>query len=177
MLVLMVNDQPICIYNDTKEFTPKIQILVSTGTEKCFRGTMEPEVCKNLMLTSIYSVSEALFCTCAHQYLDFWGKLFWALLCTSNMMCSVHCMMVLPMVSLRNGWYMVKICMHHSCVPIKGNTVLIDVNSFVSLYMHIGWSLTMRTNIYIGWNICYTQFNLCYSSVTLVGNFLWERGI
>jgi len=75
--------------------------------------------------------SEALFCTCTHQYLGFWGKLFWALLYTSNMMCSVHCMMVLTMESLRNRWYIVKIHKHNCCVSVKGNTVLIDVNSFV----------------------------------------------
>jgi len=58
---------------------------------------------------------------------------------------------------------MVKICMYHGCVSIKGNTVLIDANSFVPSYMDIDQSLTMRTNIYIRGNMCYTQFNLCYS--------------
>jgi len=34
-----------------------------------------------------------------------------------------------------NGWYMVEICIYHSCVSIRGNTLLIDVNSFVPLYI------------------------------------------
>lgn len=113
-------------------------------------------------------VSQALFCTCTYQYLEFWGKLFLALLYTSNMMCSVHCMMILHIESLRNGWYLVKICMHHCCVYIKGNTVPIDVNSFVPSYKHIGQSLTMSTNIYIRGNISRTQFNLYYSSWTMI---------
>ena len=33
MLVLMVNDQPICIYNDTKEFTSISTVLPLIGTQ------------------------------------------------------------------------------------------------------------------------------------------------
>jgi len=142
--------------------------LVSAGTEKCLRHHMDACLQETHEHFWFNIASEALFCTCTHQYLEFWGKLFWALLYTSNMMCSVHCMMVLTMESLRNRWYIVKIHKHNCCVSVKGNTVLIDVNSFVPLYMHIGQSLTMITNIYIRGNTCYTQFNLCYNGWTMI---------
>jgi hypothetical protein len=63
----------------------------------------------------------ALFCTCTHQHMEFWGKLFWALLYTYNVMCSRYCMMILTRVFMWNGWYNVKIHKLHHCVSIISN--------------------------------------------------------
>ena len=53
---------------------------------------------------------QAMLCVCAHQDLEFWNKLFWSLLYPSNVMCYMHCMIVLTMLSWPNAQYEAKIC-------------------------------------------------------------------
>jgi len=50
---------------------------------------------------------------------------------------------------------MVEFCTPYCYVSIKGNTLVIDVSSFVSRYMHVRQLFTRRNNIFIGCNICY----------------------
>ena len=84
-----------------------------------------------------------------------WSKLFWSLLYPSNVMCSIHCMMVLVMMFPPNRLYIVKICMCHWCVSIKGNTLRFDVNFLEPYSIHIGLPPDYNNNGYDGWNICY----------------------
>ena len=145
---------------------------------------------------------------CTQQYLKFWGKLLWSLLYPSNVMCYMHCMivmailstnmklksahcavsgnvlyvhspilrilwqalvrltipinvmcyihcvMVLVMVSPQNRWYIVKISMCHWWVSITGNTWWFDTSSFDPCSVHIGLPPDRRGNNYNYWNIC-----------------------
>ena len=97
---------------------------------------------------------QVMLCMCTHQYFEFWGKLFWSLLCPSNVMCYMHCMMVLVMVSPPKRWYIVKICMCHWWVSITGNTCRFDASSFDPYSAHIGLPPDSRGNSYNSWNIC-----------------------
>jgi hypothetical protein len=93
---------------------------------------------------------------CLHSPIP--GILKWTLFnLTVHIKCdvSIHCMMVLPLVFFGNECYMVKICTHYCFVSIKSNTFVIDVNSFISWYMHVRRSFPRRDNIFIGCNICY----------------------
>ena len=53
-------------------------------------------LCSMVVYSKLNVTSWPLSCMCAHQYLEFWGKLFWSLL------------------SLANRWYEVKICTMYS---------------------------------------------------------------
>ena len=106
-----------------------------------------------------YSMShiefQVLFCICTHQYLEFCGKLFWILLYTCNVVCSMYCMMVLAILCLPNEWYQAKIGVFHCCVSIMPNTRKFDFNSFESWYMHIWLFSDSRNSNSNGWNMCY----------------------
>ena len=95
-----------------------------------------------------------MFCMCTPQYSEFCGKLFWDLLFLSNLMCYIHCMMVLLMVSPPNRWYIVNICMCHWWVSITGNIWRFDTSSFDPYSVHIWLSPDGRGNSYNSWNIC-----------------------
>jgi hypothetical protein len=71
--------------------------------------------------SSSWYILLVLFCVWIHQYLEFWSEVFLTLLYTSNVMCSIHFIMVLPLVFLGNEWYMIEICTHYCCVSISGN--------------------------------------------------------
>ena len=94
-----------------------------------------------------------MFCMCAPQYSEFCGKPFWALLCPSNVMCYMHCTMVLVMVSPPNRWYIIKISMCHWWVSITGNTWVFDISSFDPHFVHIGKPPENSGNCYDSWNI------------------------
>jgi hypothetical protein len=47
--------------------------------------------------------SEAPFCICTHQYMEFQSKLFWAIQLTYDAMCQTYWMMVLALPFLKNG--------------------------------------------------------------------------
>ena len=91
---------------------------------------------------------------CTPQYSEFRGKLFWALLYPLNLMCYMHCMMVLVMVFPPSGWYIVKICTCHWWVSITGNTWRFDTSTSDSHSVHIGLPPDSMGNSYNGWNIC-----------------------
>ena len=95
-----------------------------------------------------------MLCMCTPQYSEFCGKLFWAFLYPSNVMYYMHCMLVLMMVFPQNGWYIVKICMHHWWVSITGNTWEFDTSSFDPYSVHIGLPPESRGSSYNSWNIC-----------------------
>ena len=86
--------------------------------------------------------------------MEFWGKLFWLLLYPSNMMYSMHCMMLFVMMFPQNRWCMVKICTCHQWVSIRGNTLKVDVDSFDPHSTHIELCPDCSGNSYDCWNIC-----------------------
>ena len=63
-----------------------------------------------IRVNSMLPLSCALSCMCTYQYLEFWGKLFWSLLYPSNVMCYMHCMIVLAILAWTNDQYEAKIC-------------------------------------------------------------------
>jgi len=95
-----------------------------------------------------------MLCMCTPQYSEFCCKFFWALLYPLNVMCYMHCMMVLVMVFPPNRWYIIKICMCHWWVSITGNTWRFDTSSFDPHSVHIGLPPDSRGNSYNSWNIC-----------------------
>ena len=96
---------------------------------------------------------------CTFQYSKFCSKLFYDLLFLSNVICYIHYMMVLTMVSSPNRWYIVKICMCYGWVSITGNTWTFDTSSFNPYSIHIGLPPNGRSNNYNSWNICYGWIN------------------
>ena len=106
--------------------------------------------------------SQALFFICANQYLEFCGKLFWTLLSTCNVVCSMDCMMVLAMLFLSNEWYQPKICVHHCCVSIKANTRSFHVKFCQSWSMHIGLPSDCRIGDFNCCNMCHGWIGLLY---------------
>ena len=74
--------------------------------------------------------------------------------------------MLLVMMFLKNRWYIVKICICHYWVSMRGNTLRFDVNSFDTYSIHIGLPPDYSDNSYDGWNICYGWIDHLYHRYT-----------
>ena len=108
-----------------KSLLQKFQVLVSGDAQKCLRCHMEWWV-QWTMMTAFWHFIWHLRHFWASPLINtwnFWSKLFWPLIYTSNTMCPVHCMMVLALISLSNGWCKSKICIHYHCVNIRLNSL------------------------------------------------------
>ena len=126
-------------------------------------------------ILTFHMMSEALFCICTHQYLEFSSKLFWPLLYTSNAMCPVYYMMVLAPISLSNGWCKTKIYIHYHCVNIRINSLGCDVNSFGPWSRHIRLPSDSRIGDFNSWKFCYAWINICTMIYQKLSYNTWYR--
>jgi len=105
---------------------------------------LQSHIWSTFMLITTLMQFQALFCTCRDQYLEIWCKLFWALLYTSNVMCSMCQLIRTTTTSLWNEWYGVKKTLYkfnHCVVPAVTNIWKFDVNSFGPSNMHLMWCI------------------------------------
>jgi len=98
----------------------------------------------SLLITTLNAVSSTILYLAENQYLEIWCKLFWALLYTSNVMCSMCQLIRTTTTSLWNEWYGVKKTLYkfnHCVVPAVTNIWKFDVNSFGPSNMHLMWCI------------------------------------
>ena len=114
---------------------------MSTYTSQCLKLHNESHV---LTVNFVfYMTSQALFHICTHQYWEFWGNLFWALLYTCNVVCSMCCVIIVAMLFLPNEWYQANkyptSYLMHCFISALTNTWNFVVNSFEPYYIHVMW--------------------------------------
>jgi len=106
-----------------------------------------------------YSFSYCLighFCVSLGQYFKYLGKLFSAILYAYYGVCSI----LVPWSTMCYASEIGRNLFRHYFDSTVTNTLKLRVNSSELCFVHIGICDTTRNSIFIGWNMCYSQFNI-----------------
>jgi hypothetical protein len=106
----------------------------------------------NLIFCDVFHQTHGYFSVSLGQYLEFWGKLFYATLCAFHEVCFVLVPQSAMCYTSEPGGDLV---IHHFDSPITTTLILI-INSFEQCFVHIGLCDTTRDSILTHWNMCYS---------------------
>ena len=136
-----------------RAFRPKIlpKTAISKRFSSCHATWQRPKSCASPCGGHRSQAAK----TWSKWYSKFWGKLFWSLLYPSNVMCYMHCMIVLAILSWTNGQYEAKICtlcsFRYCSVCALPNTQNFVASSFETYHSHQMWCVTFIAWWYWWW--------------------------
>ena len=121
----------------------------------------------NLIFCDIFHQTHRHLRVSLGQYLEFWGKLLYPTLYTSYGLCFV----LVPHSSMCYASEMGGNWVTYHFDFVRTNTLKLIVSSFEAHFVHIGLCDAARNFIFIGWNMCFSQFNI----LSCVPTDIWAR--